>query len=185
MSQYDILDAHHGIFTGKSHGNYFINGDHYEVMDYFEARLKKQHRKIGLKEFATHKIAKVTSDGTILFSEEDLIALKVFLKSRDNGFQINQNYLFEDFAIQYMGFSKMRTAVCRYIVTADPTPYITFEDFILSVNHCNVHQVPQMVLGTDGRFHIKEPTPLQKNADLNKRQEIEIFKQGIPFGNVD
>jgi len=179
MSQYDVLDEFHGIFTGKRHGNYFINGDHYEIIDYFERLLKKYHNQINLKDFEQHKIAKIKSSGTITFSDEELRALKKFSTTRDNGFRINQNYLFEDFAIQYLGFTKIRTAVCRYIVTSDPTPHITFEDFILSVSHCNVHQVPQMIFGPDGLFHEQEPTILQKNADLNKRQEIEQFKMGL------
>jgi len=185
MSQYNVLDENHGIFTGKAHGNYFINGDHYEVLDFLEIRLKKQTRQISLKDFEKHKIARIKHDGIIYFTDQDLLALRTFCLSQDNGFRINQNYYFEDFAIQYLGFTKMRTAVCRYIVTSDPTPYITFEHFILSVNHCNVHQVPVMILGKDGRFHEQEPTALQKNADLNKRQEIELFKQGINYSIED
>jgi len=181
MPEYNVLDENHGFFTGKSHGNYFINGDHYEIMDYLEARLKKLIRQVNLKEFEQHKIARVKSNGILNFSELEMEALRVFCLSRDNGFRINQNYYFEDFAIQYLGFTKMRTAVCRYIVTSDPTPHITFEHFILTVNHCNVHQVPHMILGKDGRFHEVEVTALQRSADQNKRQEIELFKQGVNY----
>ena len=164
-----------GYAIPENRGGGFYVGEHASIRAIIKnifQEFDRQNKINGQKEF----IKEWEIDGNvqkIILSEKDLLAYKAFCESSG---RIDGLRDFSEFVLRYLNFSMIASLegyeTNTTIITADPTPHITFERWIRAGYNIIQYSYFDFDVKTK-KFIRKQPSPEQNAADENKRIQLE------------